>query len=59
MTNYWLGVIGTWTLADAISSLYTYTGKNKKAKGQSFWRDHLLRILRGLLGIILIWIGAL
>jgi len=59
MTEYIIGCIGTWMLADAVSSLWTYTGNSERAKGQTFWRDHALRIFRGLLGIGLIIIGII
>ena len=57
--NYWIGVLGCWILADSVASLYTYTGNNEKAKGQSWAKDHSLRILRGLVGIALIIMGAI
>ena len=53
-----IACIGVWILADSIASLYTYTGDGNKARGQSFIRDHLLRIVRGILGIILIVLGC-
>ena len=53
--NFWLGVIGTWMVADAVSSLWAYCGK----EGETFWRNHALRIWRGILGIILVIIGAI
>jgi len=56
---YMMGLSGCWILADAIASLYTYTGNNQKAAGQNFWRDHLLRIWRGLVGIYLMYLGYL
>jgi hypothetical protein len=56
--SYWIGVIGTWVLADGVSSLYTYSN-GEKAKGQSWAKDHSLRLLRCLLGITLIILGAL
>ena len=59
MIGYYVGLIGCWMLADCVASLYTYTGNNEKAKGQDFWRDHSLRILRGILGIALMVIGGL
>ncbi len=55
--GYITGLIGVWVLADGVASLWTYTD-GERAKGQSFWRDHLLRIVRCLVGILLIWIGG-
>ena len=54
--EYWLGVIGTWMVADGFASLWAYT-YGKRANGQSWLCDHSLRILRMILGVILIWIG--
>lgn len=56
--NYWIGIIGTWVLADGVASLYVYTSDAHKAKGQSWLKDHSLRLLRCGLGITLIIIGA-
>jgi len=55
--NYWLGVIGTWVLADGVASLYTYT-TGDKSNGQSWVKDHSLRLLRCCLGLALIVMGA-
>lgn len=52
--NYWLGVIGTWIFADGFASLWAYTGNGSK---ETFWRNHSLRILRCVLGLIIIAIG--
>jgi hypothetical protein len=56
--KYWLGVLGTWVLADGISSLYTYTN-GERAKGQSWLKDHSFRLVRCLIGISIIIIGVL
>ena len=58
MIGYIVGLAGCWIFADGISSLYTYTGDSPKAKGQKFWRDHSLRIIRCLVGILLIKLGS-
>jgi len=50
--------IGMWILADSVASLYTYTGKGEKAQGQSWFRDHSLRVVRGICGIVLMVIGG-
>ena len=55
--NYWIGIIGTWILADGVSSLYTYT-KGDKSDGQSWLRDHSLRLFRCGLGVALIILGS-
>ena len=55
MTSYWIGVIGAWVVADGFASLWAYAQKPK----ETFWRNHTLRILRILLGIVLIGLGYL
>jgi hypothetical protein len=55
--NYWLGVIGTWMVADGVASLWQYTRED--CKGQSWLRDHSLRIFRALLGLVLIVMGVI
>lgn len=52
---YTIGVIGTWIIADAVASLWTYLPK----KEETFWRNHALRIWRGLLGLILVILGIM
>jgi len=54
--NYWLGVIGTWMMADGFASLWAYS-YGERSKNQSWLKDHSLRILRMILGIITIWMG--
>jgi hypothetical protein len=56
--NYWIGIIGTWVLADAVSSLWAYTD-GERAKTQTWKHDHSLRIVRALCGLVLIIIGAI
>ena len=56
--NYWLGILGTYIFCDGISSLYTYTHGNK-ANGQSWLQDHSFRLIRCLVGIVVIIIGWL
>ena len=56
--NYWLGCIGTWIVADGVSSLWQYTRPELKGT-QSWLRDHSLRCLRIVLGIGVVIIGAL
>ena len=53
-----IACIGTWITADAVASIYTYT-RGDKAHGQSWLFDHSLRLLRGLLGLVLIRLGLL
>ena len=57
--GYWVGVGGMWIAADGIASLWIYTSNDERAKGQTFWRDHSVRVVRCLIGIGLIIAGAL
>lgn len=59
MTSYIIGLLGMYVFLDGLASLYTYTGNNPKAKGQSWIRDHSWRIARCLAGIALMYLGAL
>lgn len=58
MIGYILGLLGMYIFLDGLASLYTYTGNNEKAKGQSWLRDHSWRIARSITGIALMVIGA-
>lgn len=53
-----IAVVGCWVMCDGIASLYTYTAPDKR-EGQTWWRDHSLRVVRCLLGIALIVLGAM
>lgn len=57
--NYWLGVIGTWILSDGILSwtLYLNAPSYEGSKRQTFKRDHWVRLMRCVLGAVLIYIG--
>ena len=52
--NYAIGLIGMWLLSDALYSLILY-----KDKREPFWKCHSIRVVRGVLGLVLIVIGAL
>jgi len=56
MTHYIVGLIGMWLFADGIASLWTYT--TTRSSGQTWLRDHSLRIFRSLCGIALMVIGG-
>ena len=58
MMGYAVGLIGVWILADGFASLWAYS-YGKRAKNQSWLKDHSLRILRMALGIALMIIGGL
>jgi hypothetical protein len=54
MIGYAVGLIGMWLLSDALYSLILY-----KDKGEPFWRCHSIRVVRGVLSLTLIVIGAI
>jgi len=56
MTGKLLCVIGTWIFCDGLASLYTYTAKERSGT-QTWLRDHSLRVLRCVLGIVTVIIG--
>ncbi len=55
--DYWLGVIGTWIVADGVASLWTYTRADRKSN-QDWLRDHSFRLLRILLGVVIVAMGV-
>ena len=58
MIGYFVGLLGMWVLADGVASLWAYTD-GERAKNQTFWRDHFLRIIRCLVGIALMILGGM
>ncbi len=52
---YLMGIGGCWVFADGVSSLWTYLPD----KRQTWLRDHLLRVLRCLVGIGFVVMGAM
>lgn len=53
-----LGIFGTWILGDGIYSLVLYTDRrDSRAQGQSWLRDHWLRLLRIIIGLALMAMG--
>ena len=56
--GFFLGCAGTWLFSDAIYSLALYLNADSyNGKKQSWKRDHLIRVIRGLLALVIIWIG--
>jgi len=51
-----VGCLGVWVTADGVASLYTYCFTDK-AHNQDFFKDHLLRILRCVMGITLVFLA--
>lgn len=55
---YLLGIIGTWLVSDGIYSWVIYlNADNYHGKKQTFLRDHWVRLIRIILGILIIIIG--
>ena len=50
-----IACIGVWLFADGVASLWTYTGQ--RSDGQTWLRDHSLRLFRSLLGLYLVYVG--
>ncbi len=51
-----IAIIGTWILSDAIYSILLYlSADGHSGKPQTWKRDHWVRVVRGLLGLIMIW----
>jgi hypothetical protein len=56
--GFFLGCIGTWLLSDAVISIALYlNAASYNGKKQSWGRDHLIRVVRGILALIIILIG--
>ena len=58
--NYWLGVVGSWLVSDAIYSycLYCHGSQSWRGDRQTWARDHWVRAVRLLCGLAIIVIGA-
>ena len=54
-----LTICGMWCLTDGWFSMSLYWGKLAGDRQQTFWRDHYIRVLRMIIGVILIVLGAL
>lgn len=53
--NFVLGLLGMWLFCDGWFSLSIYVG----IEDQDWFKDHLIRIIRCLIGIALMLIGGL
>jgi len=59
LTIYLIGVIGAWIFSDGLYSILLYLGKpGFNGVLQTWKRDHWIRVVRMILGLILIAIGA-
>jgi len=59
MTGYSIGLIGCWIFSDAILSitLYLNSPSYDGGKKQTWRKDHWVRVVRGILGVVLMWLG--
>jgi len=59
--NYAIGLIGMWIFSDGILSwtLYLNAPSYEGSKKQTFKKDHWVRLVRILLGVTLMVLGAL
>jgi len=60
MFNYIIGLIGMWIISDGILSwtLYINAPSYEGSARQTFWRDHWVRAVRIICGLVLIIMGA-
>jgi len=54
--DYWLGILGTATFLDGIYSILYYCSDDRSER---FWRNHIFRVFRSVIGLILIGMGFL
>ena len=54
--NYWLGVLGTAIFLDGIYSILYYCSDDRSER---FWRNHIFRVFRAVIGIAIIGIGII
>jgi len=52
-----LTIIGMWNLTDGWFSMSLYWGLKAGDRQQTFWRDHYIRVIRIILGGILICVA--
>ncbi len=59
LANYITGLIGCWIFSDGAYSIALYLGAPSfRGDKQSWSKDHAIRVIRCILGIVLIVIGA-
>lgn len=57
--NYAIGLMGMWLFSDGIYSWVLYHNAQCYNGGQqTFWRDHWIRLIRILIGVVLMVIGG-
>lgn len=58
--NYAVGLIGVWIISDSIYSYVLYAhSQSWRGDRQTWLKDHSIRLVRAICGIVLIVIGAL
>ena len=59
--GYTIGLIGVWLSRDSIYSIFLYWNapSYEGSQRQTFRRDHWVRVVRGLIGVALIVLGAI
>ncbi len=56
LSPIWIAILGTWLVSDAIYSILLYlTADGHTGKAQTWRRDHWVRVVRGIIGLALIW----
>ncbi len=56
LSPVWIAILGTWLFGDAIYSILLYlTAEGYSGKKQTWARDHWVRVVRGVIGLALIW----
>lgn len=57
---YWVGIIGMWVFSDGLLSWILYRNKESyRGDRQTFKKDHWIRLVRCVVGVALIIIGAI
>ena len=61
IVDYSVGLIGMWIVSDAILSytLYINAPSYDGSARQTWARDHWVRLVRAICGVVLIWMGTL
>lgn len=52
-----LTICGMWCLTDGWFSMSLYWGLKAGERQQTFWRDHYIRVIRIIIGVVLIWVA--
>ncbi len=56
LSPIWIAILGTWLFSDALYSILLYlSADGHSGKPQTWKRDHWVRVVRGVIGLALIW----